>query len=261
MKILFNDILQKTACPPELKSPALADEYYFDDTGRLEVHFDRPSIINCVGIGNFKGEYITFIFKEAMMTINGGAAAAQGARTVIDGGNAQEAGDTVIDGNYTNRASQYSIDYKENGLYMLGGGITAGSVEITAPPEASVGRIAMGKAVTIPTSIAKEPGFNSTAEPRTTLSGQVIPGAGGYNYRTLSLDSRYKTGPEAFAEIEAGYNAIGAGYPFFIELDTEYYKLPFNRFYATENNQRSMKFEGGVRRFLYSRRWFFTEAF
>jgi hypothetical protein len=94
-----------------------------------------------------------------------------------------------------------------------------------------------------------------------TLSGQVIPGAGGYNYWTLSLDSRYKIGPEAMEEIGAGYKYIGAGYPFFIDLSQEHYKLPFDRLYAAERNQANFGFEGGIRRFLYSRRFDFEERF
>jgi hypothetical protein len=89
----------------------------------------------------------------------------------------------------------------------------------------------------------------------------VIPGAGGYDYRAVSLDSRYKIGPEAMAEIEAGYKYIGRGYPFFIDFSDEAYKLPFIRLYAAERNQRNLSFEGGARRFLYSRRWNFEERF
>jgi len=113
----------------------------------------------------------------------------------------------------------------------------------------------------LPTAIAKEPSFMSTAEPRVTLSGQVIPGAGGYNYRTLSLDCRYKISEEIISEIEAGYITAGRGYPYFIDLTDESYKLPFSKLYANEKNQGSMTFQSGVRRYLYSRRFEFEERF
>ena len=112
-----------------------------------------------------------------------------------------------------------------------------------------------------PPSIAKQPSWNSTSAPRTTLSGQTVPGAGGYTYRTLSLDTRYKMGPDAVAELEAGYKYIGLGYPFFLDLGAESYKLPYSRLYATEKNQRAFSLEGGAKSFLYSRRYDFTEAF
>ena len=156
--------------------------------------------------------------------------------------------------------SPIAITITENGLYYLGRTISVS--EITINIDASyIGRIGAGLAVNIPTSIAKEPGFNSTSEPRTTLSGQVIPGLGGYNYKTISLDSRYKIGQLAMNELQEGYKYIGMGYPFFIDLSDESYKLPFTKFYAAERNQRQMSFEGGVRKYLYSRRWEFEEKF
>ncbi|MDR3342563.1 MAG: hypothetical protein LBT14_07225 [Treponema sp.] len=138
--------------------------------------------------------------------------------------------------------------------------VTASQLTI-ATNAAFAGRIAAGKGVEICTSIAKEPGWHSTAEPRVTLSGQVIPGRGGYNYRTLSLDSRYKIGPEAMSEIIAGYKYIGMGYPFFLSFEKETYKLPYSRLYAGEKNQRAMSFEGGIEQYLYSRKWDFEERF
>jgi len=124
-----------------------------------------------------------------------------------------------------------------------------------------VGRIAAGLAVRIPTSVRKEPSFNSTAEPRTTLSGHVIKGLGGYTFRTVSLDSRYKIDEAAMSEIKEGYQYTGMGYPFFINLADESHKLPFDKMYAIDRNQMRMGFEGGVARFLYSRRWFLEERF
>jgi hypothetical protein len=51
------------------------------------------------------------------------------------------------------------------------------------------------------------------------------------------------------------------GYPFFIDLTRESYKLPYSRLYAEEKNQRKMSFEGGIMAYRYSRKWDFTERF
>jgi hypothetical protein len=138
--------------------------------------------------------------------------------------------------------------------------ITA-SVITVAGDAAFIGRFAAGKAVTVCTAIAKEPGIASTGEPRETLSGQVIPGLGGYTYRTLSLDSRYKIGKEAVEELTAGYKYTAMGYPFFLDLSEEAYKLPFDKLYAAENNQRNLVFQSGLLKYRYSYRFNFKESF
>jgi len=162
------------------------------------------------------------------------------------------------DGTYFTVNGQ-TINFTGNGLYLLRA-FNASKLVIETDAE-HVGRIATGLAVRIPTSVRKEPAFRSTAEPRTTLSGQVIMGLGGYTFRTLNLDSRYKIDETIMNEIKEGYKYIGMGYPFFINLEDEAYKLPFDRLYATDRNQRQMAFESGVKRFLYSRRWDFEERF
>ena len=154
----------------------------------------------------------------------------------------------------------YHFNFAGNGLYVLPITILASKISVISDAT-FIGRLAAGIGVNIPTSIAKEPGFNSTAEPRKTLSGQVIPGSGGYNYKTLSLDSRYKIGKIAMEEIKSGYKYIGMGYPFFIDLADEAYKLPFSKLYAIEKNQRQMVFESGIAKYLFSRRFEFEECF
>jgi len=189
--------------------------------GPLVITLDKPYPINTIGIGNTDGTDFTVSFP----------------------------------GNVA-----FQFQFTDNGLYVMDKTYITSALTITT--DASyIGRIAAGIGVHIPTAIKKEPAFCSTAEPRTTLSGQVIPGAGGYNYRTVSLDSRYKIGPDAMNEIVQGRESIGKGYPFFIDLSDEAYKLPFDKLYATERNQRQMSFESGVRRFLYSRRFEFEERF
>ncbi|MCL2157537.1 MAG: hypothetical protein FWH54_05900 [Methanobrevibacter sp.] len=213
MKILFNDKIQNTDAPIELKKPALSDIYKLNET--LIINFDSIEKINSIGIGNTDGTYFN---------INGEV-----------------------------------ITFTENGLYIIKE-IQTDTLEITTDAT-FIGRIGAGIACNIPIVIAKEPGFNSTAEPRITLSGQVVEGAGGYNYKTISLDSRYKINELIMNEIKNGYKYIGLGYPFFIDLSVESYKLPFNKLYATERNQNQLIFQSGVKKYLYSYRFEFEERF
>ena len=153
-----------------------------------------------------------------------------------------------------------NFDFIGNGLYCLDKIVNTSQIIINTDAT-FIGRIGGGIGCHILTSIAKEPGFNSTNEPRITLSGQVIPGAGGYNYKTISLDSRYKINEYILSEIKDGFKFIAMGYPFFIDLTDESYKLPFTKLYANEKNQQELIFEGGIKKYLYSRRWEFIERF
>jgi hypothetical protein len=221
MIILFNDQIQNSDAPSSLKTAALSDSYNI--SGPVVITFTDPVLISSIGIGNTDGKNFTITFNDIE--------------------------NTVIE-----------IIYSGSGLYPINKTIKATHISIDTDA-LYIGRIGAGIGVSIPTSIAKEPGWNSTSMPRTTLSGQVIPGAGGYNYRTLSLDSRYKMGKPELDEIQTGYKTTAAGYPFFIDLTDECYKIPYSKLYATEKNQRQLVFESGVRRFLYSRRFEFQEAF
>jgi len=152
-----------------------------------------------------------------------------------------------------------TINFIGNGLYMIN---EINTSQLTISFNGTyIGRLAAGIGIDIPTSIRKEPSYCSTANPRITLSGQVIHGAGGYNYKIISLDTRYKIDSFAMSEIENGYTYISRGYPFFIDLTDEYYKLPFSKFYGIDTSQQQMSFESGIRRFLYSRRFEFRECF
>ena len=152
-----------------------------------------------------------------------------------------------------------TIDFIGNGLYMI---TEINTSQLTISFNGTyIGRLAAGIGIDIPTSVRKEPSYCSTANPRITLSGQVIHGAGGYNYKMISLDTRYKIDSFIMSEIENGYPYISRGYPFFIDLTNEYYKLSFKKFYGIDTNQQQMGFESGIRRFLYSRRFEFRECF
>jgi len=154
----------------------------------------------------------------------------------------------------------FNISFSGNGLYPLGKTIHANKI-VVSTDGSFIGRLGAGLGVRLGTSVAKQPAWRSTAEPRTTLSGQIVLGAGGYNYRTLHLDTRYKLKAQDIAELEAGYKYSGLGFPFFIDLTDEAYKLPYSKLYATDKNQRALSLEGGLARFLYSKRFEFEEAF
>jgi hypothetical protein len=221
MKILFNDVIQYSDAPKEIKTPALSEVCFVEDLP--VINLDKQHDINAVGIGNTDGKNFTITFND-------------------------------------NNNTAFDFQFTHNGLYVMDKTVIASQITITTDAT-FIGRLGAGYGTDIPTAVAKEPSFNSTAEPRTTLSGQEIPGAGGYIFRTVSLDSRYKIDKKTMKEIENGYKIIGSGYPFFIDLSDEAYKLLFNKFYACERNQRQMSFEGGIRCFLYSRRFEFEERF
>jgi len=124
-----------------------------------------------------------------------------------------------------------------------------------------IGRLAAGEYRQINTTPRKEIGFFSTNENRKTLAGGVIPGAGGYSGRKVDLDVRYKLTEDILEDIETAYpDQIARGFPFFMLLDDEAFKLPDNlyRFYGTA--PISM-FQSEIRQFLYSMKFQFTEAF
>ena len=194
---------------------------YYNVASDILIILDRTRAINSIGIGNTNAAFFNITFDNGV----------------------------VFNFNFTN-----------SGLYPMSRPVTTSRIIINTNAT-YIGRIGAGIGIRIPTSIRKEPGFASTSVPRYTLSGQVIPGLGGYNYRTLSLDSRYKLNLESMKEIEEGYNFIGRGYPFFIDLSDESYKLTYDKLYATDKNQNKLSFESSVFKPLFSRRWDFEERF
>ena len=238
MRILLHDAMQDmdtTAAPDlaPLKTPGLSDVYTFSE-GFIKLAFPYAVTIDCVGIGNYGPA--------------GLGADGHGELRV------RKAGETAF----------VAVRYADDGLYLLGRSVTLAAgetLEVAAPRGSIVGRLAFGKAVNIPTSVTKEPGINSTSKSRRTLSGQVVPGAGGYIYRTLSLDSRYVLGGEAISELEKGRRHIGKGHPFFLDLTRESYKLPFERLYAVERNQKAIELAGSAARYLFGKSWDFRQAF
>ena len=261
MRILFNDVIQKAKInshfslineTDKLKSPILSEIFRLPihlnvETGLLyyqyfDIVFDKITPINSIGIGNTDTNNlsldITHIVNELEIISS---------ITIPISGN----------GLYFISDRNYNRPYNVKKITVISENMN----DIDKTNATYIGRLAAGIGVKIPTSLRKEPGFNSTATSRVTISGQMIPGLGGYNYKTLSLDSRYKIDELAMKEIENGYEYIGKDYPYFIDLTDESYKLPFNKMYATEKNQKAFRFEGGISKYLYSRRWEFEERF
>ena len=230
MHILINDQIQNSDAPIAAKSPALAELCYENP---LTVTFDSTVSVSHFGIGNTDATEVQLEIHH----IVGIAPAVTNVTVAL--------GTRNKNGLYEISAAPLNVQYiiiTHNGNYF--------------------GRIGAGIGLQIGTGRAKEPGIQSTNESRITLSGQVIPGSGGYSYRSVGLDSRYKLGQSFFDEVDAAYqNQIGRGFPFFILFDCETSRLPFDRLYANDKNQTKWAFEGSIRQMLYSFKFNFIERF
>jgi hypothetical protein len=155
-----------------------------------------------------------------------------------------------------------SLDANEkdrNGLYLLSSEINTSVLTITHNGT-YVGRLAAGLSRFMSASPSREPGFGTTREPRFTASGQTIKGAGGYSFRRLGLDFRYKIDEEIFQDFEDSYESqLSQGFPFFVLFDKEDKKIKWPRLYARTDNQ--ILFQSSINRFLYSKRFEYQEAF
>jgi hypothetical protein len=192
----------------------------------LEIILNEPSIINCIGIGNMDSTNIKI--------------------------NLINTGDTIF---------QEIISFDKNGLYLLSREYyNIKEIDITFS-SSHIGRLALGRAVNLRTSIPKEPTLVSTNMPRVTLSGQVIDGLGGYNYWRVSLDTRYKIDKEKLNEIIKGFPSLSKGLPLFVSFEDEKDRLPFTRLYANDTNQQEISFESSINKNLFSRRFILEERF
>jgi hypothetical protein len=256
MKILFHDIIQCSNAPQALRSPALADKW--TGTG-VVITLDQPREINCVGIAYTNARQIDLSFNPVEILIIEGN---NNPVITYEGGGGFVSYELELDSNVPVAAGgvQQSVMFSGNGLYLIKPIVTD---RITLTHDGSyIGRFGAGIAVNLRTAIAKEPGYASTAESRKTLSGQIIPGAGGYTYRTVSLDVRYKIDGKAVNQIEEAYNdQIGRGYPYFLLFDTEANRLPFPRLYARDAKANEYVLQGGINRYLFSRKFEFEECF
>ena len=268
MKVLFDDVVQKSNAPASLKSPALADRFAY--SGPVAITFDFPRHIDAAGIGytDAKNIKLTWTAVDGLVLDNMLAATPAGDfEADVFGGNLYDRPDDfvcVFSPDFPPGASglnETAINCYENGLYEIPP-LTASAVTVECDGS-YIGRFAAGKAVSLGTSIAKEPSFNTTEENRKTLSGQIIPGAGGYDFRSVGLDTRYKIGGNAMREIKSAYpKQIAKGFPFFLLLDSEAKRLPFFRLYAKDKSTDKFGFESGAHgRYLFSRKFEFEECF
>jgi hypothetical protein len=271
MKVLFNDILQNSNLPYELKTAALSECYRLaaGEHG-FNVTLPQPKYIDSIGIGYTDGKFFKFSFTAHDGWIIDGKTSAFSLADyeyMFNGGGALQQFDDygyLLDG--SGNAPPYesfteTIPYSDNGLYLLEKPVVTQSFTILTDAT-YIGRIGAGRAVQLGTAMPKEPAYNNSAPPRVTLSGQVIQGAGGYSFRSVSLDTRYKIGSDEISEIKAAYTSqIGPALPFFLLFDDEIRRLPFSRLYASDKKNTAFAFESGVNRYLFSRRFDFEEQF
>ncbi|GAG42176.1 unnamed protein product, partial [marine sediment metagenome] len=117
-----------------------------------------------------------------------------------------------------------------------------------------IGRVGIGQFTKLGTAVTKEIGFYSTNQNRLTLSGQVIPGAGGYTGRRASVNVPYKIIESMYNDMDSAYAAqIGKGFPYFIRFDDEAHKFPASmaRLYGQTKNPLSM-LQSSIYQFKYS---------
>lgn len=226
MKILIYDkMIDATGAPDEIISPALSD-IYEDDTS-FDITFDAAEEVNCIGIGYTDADTVT-----------------------------------ITDG-----TTPYSVSITQdapyhNGLYLLGGTLNAASYTISHNGS-YIGRVGIGVCRTLGTNPTKEQGFYTTNESRQTLSGQVVPGAGGYSGRRLDADVRYKFDEDVYADLLAAYTKqISKNFPYFILNDDEQHKLPSTmlHFYGRDKDVELL-LQSQTYKFLYSYKFQFYEAF
>lgn len=236
MKILIYDKMQVAdGAPDEIKSPALSDIY--EDETSFEISFDDPELINCVGIGYTDATVVTISNGSDTRTIS------------ITKNSPYHNGLYVFDDMYpggeyvTEYEYGYSFTISHNGSF--------------------IGRVGIGVWRKLGTSPTKEIGFYTTEKSRVTMSGQVIPGAGGYSGRRFEADVRYKIDADIYNDIELAYpGQIMKSFPYFIYTEDEQHKLPANMlyFYASTSKPLSL-LQSSSYRFLYSYKFSFFERF
>jgi len=226
MKILLNDLIQfASGVPDAVKSPALSDIYAADI--EFDAAFTTSQTLDCLGLGNTDATEI-----------------------IIDNGAVIRTVDIVLN------------PPEQNGLYLLDSPISGTNFNVSHNGT-FIGRVGIGICRTLGTNPTKEIGFYTTNENRETLSGQVIPGKGGYYGRRFEADVRYKIDSDVYNDILAAYNTqIMRGFPYFINTTDEQHKLPAGmlHFYARTDQPLEL-FQSSTYRFLYSIQFSFRESF
>ncbi len=263
MKILFHDVIQNSDAHPSLKSPALSDIYTLRTTN--EITLEKASPINAIGIGNLQWNSLSVeLIDENDISYHFSINSFLTGKMIYYPCSGPDLFFPFSIGAAPAAEADVQIRnvFLENGLYILQEKPIITKKIIFSSLAPTIGRLAAGTYTKLCTSMAKEPGLMSTHQPRKTLAGQIIPGAGGYTYWRMSLDVRYKIGKAAMDEIIAGYRCqIGKGFPLFVEFEEEQKRLPIKRMYATDTNQTQMTFESQTAWYLFSRRFIFEEAF
>ena len=227
MRILIYDKMQiANGAPAEIITPALSD---VSEETSFDITFDEYEKIDCIGIGYTDATTITITNGTDIrnVTITKEAPLHNGLYLI----------DTIYPSIEYN---QFTISH--DGTY--------------------IGRIGIGENRKLCASPTMELGFYTTQVNRETLSGQVIPGAGGYNGRRINLDIRYKIDEDMYNDIEAAISYITKDFPYFLYLLEEQHKIPSNmeRFYAKTDKPISM-LQSSVYDFLYSYKFNFYEKF
>lgn len=251
MRILFDDVIQRSDAPDLLKSPSLADIYEFtSETFTL----DRPERINCIGIGNTDATELTisgFAKSDGIATFDEAA---------FDSASEPPTINAVV--NLTDYALDDPYPYAnyKNGLYILPTELYTNSITISHNGT-YIGRLSAGYCPRLKASKSREPGFVSTHQNRETLSGQTIPGAGGISRRRMDVDFRYQFDEVIFNQIKIAHpTQIAKGYPLFICFeDCELNIFPYNRLYG--KTKTDLLFQTSVRKYLHSIKLSFLEAF
>lgn len=230
MKILIYDkMLDASGVPDEIISPALADIY--DTATSFEFDLAEYGLINCIGIG----------YTDA-------------AQVTISNGTISRSISITQDAPY------------QNGLYLINDIYPGGEYNLTFTISHNgtyIGRVGIGEYRKLNTAIEKDLGFYTTNENRETLSGQVIPGSGGYYGRRWNANVQYEIDSDIYNDILAAYsNQIMRGFPYFMLTDDEQHKLPSTmlHFYASTDKPLTV-LQSATYAYKYSYKFKFLEKF
>ena len=153
-----------------------------------------------------------------------------------------------------------------NGLYtfdlIIG---TNFKLQFISQRDIYVGRLAIGKSVSIGVGRDLQFGLFTTNESRETLSGQVMPGSAGYSGRRISVTAPYQISEQIYEEFYKAYaTQISRGYPLFInfsEADLRAIPNTFERFYGKMTKQTEMILQNRISYKRYNYNFEFKEAF
>ena len=260
MRILFNDVLQDSDAPEKLISPSLAEKWTGNDQ---PISLSESQLVNSVGIGNTDATRIQIStsysgIESGLLSENANELTSGLLAEVATPTNSGLLSQPAIKDDLIFFRDSSNTPFNNNGLYL----IAAQNIKDFSLSHNGtyIGRFAMGYSPLLGASPSNEPGFFTTNNNRETLSGQVIPGAGGYSGRQIQVDFRYKITEDIYRLIERSYQGqLSKQYPLFMLFDKELHRMPYERLYA--KTDANLLFQSAVNRFLYSRKFKFKEAF